>query len=194
MFIFHRSSCNETWENISGKFYFCKALSHRENIGETTLYVLWSETVCRAQVKTGKQKMVECLPVWHRTLISVSCFFFSALRMHKRNNFYTNTLHLVTCWDAVHTTIFNHTREFVEGCSRDGLKHVKNHVRVSSCVMEGVDCVHLVSWCNETDTECTLQSPLVGKHRLGIREGKPNWLLTHFWGFGTSESTLSDAV
>lgn len=76
MFIFHRSSCNETRENISGKFYFCKALSHRENIGETTLYVLWSETVCRAQVKTGKQKMVECLPVWHRTLISVSCFFF----------------------------------------------------------------------------------------------------------------------
>lgn len=95
--------------------------------------------------KTKNGRMSSCLT----SNIDLSfSFFFSALRMHKKkNNFYTNTLHLVTCWDAVHTTIFNHTREFVEGCSRDGLKHVKNHVRVSSCVMEGVDCVHLVSWC-----------------------------------------------
>lgn len=92
-------------------------------------------------------------------------------------------------------TIFNHTREFVEGCSRDGLKHVKNRVRESSCVMEGVDCVHLVSWWNETETktECTLQSPLVSKHCLGIREGKPNAAYS-LLRLGTSESTLPDAV
>lgn len=142
--------------------------------------------------KTKNGRMSSCLT--SNIDLSFLFFFFLHWECTKKNNFYTNTLHLVTCWDAVHTTIFNHTREFVEGCSRDGLKHVKNHVRVSSCVMEGVDCVHLVSWCNETETECTLESPLVGKHCPGIREGKPNWLLTHFWGFGTSESTLSDAV
>lgn len=52
--LFCHSSCNETQENISGKFYFCKALSHRENIRENYFVCLWSEAVYRAQMTEKK--------------------------------------------------------------------------------------------------------------------------------------------
>lgn len=93
MFILHHSLCNKTQENISGKFYFCKALSHRQNIREITLcFVEWNHiqgTIENRKKKKKNSRTFCCLT----SNTDLSLFFFTTLRTHnkKTTNFYTNT-------------------------------------------------------------------------------------------------------
>lgn len=110
MFILHHSLCNKTQENISGKFYFCKALSHRQNIREITLcFVEWNHIQGTIENRKKKKKTLGRFAVWHRTLISV-CFFSPHWeRTTKRQRIFIQTLlHLVihSEKDVVHTIIF----------------------------------------------------------------------------------------